>query len=174
MDFTQYDVAGIHWTLSELAQLFATRSSSVLASASFQKWRNAYNSHQNAHTFAVHYHKAQLQYKMLLNWRLQLRAKLRMVKQAKAAQKHLLLRRYLHVWKAKAAEKQRERKLTEFQRRTVAQYFRGKQSWHVGLSRNSRRSLEWLERTKHQRELRLAEQVIQQRAATVRSASIFS
>ncbi|KAI0664914.1 Sfi1 spindle body protein-domain-containing protein [Cubamyces menziesii] len=133
----------------ELAQLFATRSSSVLASASFQKWRNAYNSHQNAHTFAVHYHKAQLQYKMLLNWRLQLRAKLRMVKQAKAAQKHLLLRRYLHVWKVKAAEKQRERKLKEFQRRTVAQYFR-----------------EWLERTKHQRELRLAEQVIQQRAAT--------
>ncbi|KAI0646947.1 Sfi1 spindle body protein-domain-containing protein [Trametes meyenii] len=132
----------------ELAQLFELRSSSVLASASFKKWRNAYSSHQNAHTFAVHYHKAQLQYKMLLQWRLQLRAKLRLVKQAKVARKQLLLRRCLHAWKAKVITKQRERKLKEFQRRAVQQYF-----------------YEWLERTKRQREMKLAEQIVQQRVA---------
>ncbi|OSD01620.1 hypothetical protein PYCCODRAFT_1445611 [Trametes coccinea BRFM310] len=133
----------------ELAQLFATRSSSVLASMAFTKWRNAYSSHQNALTFAVHYHKAQLQYKTLLTWRLQLRAKLRMVKQAKAAQKQILLRRHLHIWRAKAAEMRRERKLKEFQRRVLQQYFH-----------------QWLESTKRQRELKLAEQFVQQRIAT--------
>ncbi|KAI0637076.1 hypothetical protein C8Q77DRAFT_1215897 [Trametes polyzona] len=132
----------------ELAQLFATRSASVLAASAFKKWRSAYGSHQNALTFAVHYHRAQLQYKMLLAWRLRLRAKLRMVKQAKVAQKQLLLRRYLHTWKAKVAERQRERKLKEFQTRVVKQYF-----------------YEWLERTKRQREMKLAEQIIQQRIA---------
>lgn len=60
---------------------------------------------------------------MLLIWRLRLRAKLRRAKQAKAAQKHLLLRRYLHIWTAKVAEKQRERKLEEFQRRVVKRSF---------------------------------------------------
>ncbi|KAI8998736.1 Sfi1 spindle body protein-domain-containing protein [Trametes punicea] len=132
----------------ELAQLFASRSSSVLVSVAFRKWQETYKSHQNALTFAMHYHKAQLQYKMLLTWRLQLRAKLRMVKQAKAAQKQLLLRRYFHVWQGRAAEKQRERKLKEFQRRLVKQYFH-----------------EWLESAKHQRELRIAEQVIRQQVA---------
>lgn len=62
---------------------------------------------------------------MLLIWRLRLRAKLRRAKQAKAAQKHLLLRRYLHIWTAKVAEKQRERKLEEFQRRVVKRSFYG-------------------------------------------------
>ncbi|KAI0361981.1 hypothetical protein OH77DRAFT_1388452 [Trametes cingulata] len=133
----------------ELAQLFATRSASVLTAAAFNKWRVAYNSHQNALTFAVHYHKAQLQYKMLLAWRLQLRAKLRLVKQAKVAQKRLLVRRCFHAWKVKLAEKQRERKLKEFERRVVKQYFH-----------------DWLERARHQREIKLAEQVIRQRIAT--------
>ncbi|KAI0374779.1 hypothetical protein BV20DRAFT_1010391 [Pilatotrama ljubarskyi] len=133
----------------ELAQLFETRSSSVLAASAFKKWRVAYSSHQNALTFAVHYHKAQLQYKMLLAWRLQLRAKLRMVKQAKVAQKRLLLRRYFHAWKAKLAEKQRERKLKEFERRVVKQYFH-----------------DWLEHARRQREMKLAEEIIRQRIAT--------
>ncbi|OJT15746.1 hypothetical protein TRAPUB_4382 [Trametes pubescens] len=132
----------------ELAQLFAARSASILGSAALKKWRAAYTSHQNALTFAVHYHRAQVQYKMLLIWRLRLRAKLRRAKQAKAAQKHLLLRRYLHMWTAKVAEKQRERKLQEFQRRIV------KRSFYA-----------WLERAKHQREVTLAEQIIRQRIA---------
>ncbi|KAI0670486.1 Sfi1 spindle body protein-domain-containing protein [Trametes maxima] len=132
----------------ELAQLFALRSSSVIVSASLKKWRNAHGSHQNAHTFAVHYHKAQLQYKMLLQWRLKLRARLRLVKQAKVARKQLLLRRCLHAWTAKVAEKRRERKLKEFQQRVVKQNF-----------------YEWMGRAKRQREMKLAEQIIQQRVA---------
>ncbi|KAI0831195.1 Sfi1 spindle body protein-domain-containing protein [Trametes gibbosa] len=133
----------------EFAQLFATRSASILSTSVFKKWQTAYGSHQNALSFAVHYHRAQVQYKMLLAWRLRLRAKLRMVKQAKVAQKQLLLRRSFHTWTAKVAEKQRERKLQGFQRRVVTQYFQ-----------------EWQEHAKRQREMKLAEEVVRRQLAT--------
>ncbi|RDX56891.1 hypothetical protein OH76DRAFT_1370055 [Lentinus brumalis] len=99
----------------ELAQLFRTHSSSVLTASALKKWRAVFQSHQNAQSFAVHYHRAQLQYKMLLAWRLQLRAKLRMVKQSKTARKYLLTRRCIHVWRAKLEEKRRLQKLKEFE-----------------------------------------------------------
>ncbi|KAI0781045.1 hypothetical protein BD413DRAFT_462348 [Trametes elegans] len=129
----------------ELAQLFATRSSTALAAAALQKWRGAYSSHQNAHAFAVHYHKAQLQSKVLHTWRVQLRAKLRMVKQAKVTQRQLLMRRHFLAWKDKLAERQRERKLKEFQRRIVQQYFQ-----------------DWQQRVKEQQRMKHAERTVQQ------------
>ncbi|KAI0748015.1 hypothetical protein C8Q80DRAFT_1104403 [Daedaleopsis nitida] len=107
----------------EMAQLFRTRSSSLLAASVLKRWREVYRSHQNAQTFAVQYHRAQLQYKMLFAWRLQLRAKLRMVKQAKVAQKYLLVRRCFKVWTAKVAEKKRLQKLQELELRVAKRYF---------------------------------------------------
>ena len=56
------------WQSVEMAQLFRMRSSSVLAESALKKWRAVFQSHQNAQAFAVHYHRAQLQYKMLLTW----------------------------------------------------------------------------------------------------------
>ncbi|KAI0721662.1 hypothetical protein C8T65DRAFT_800148 [Cerioporus squamosus] len=113
----------------ELAQLFRTRSSSLLAASALKKWRAVFQSHQNAQSFAVHYHKAQLQYKMLLAWRLQLRAKLRMVKQAKVARKHLLMRRCMRVWREKLEDKRRLQKLKEFELKVAKRHFEGKHQW---------------------------------------------
>ena len=110
-------------TSIEMAQLFRARSSSILATSVLKKWCGVRQSHQNARSFAVHYHRAQLQYKMLLAWRLQLRAKLRTVKQAKSAQKHLLLRRYFRTWAAKVEEQRRTRKLKAFELRSAKTYF---------------------------------------------------
>ena len=107
---------------AELAQLFYTRSSSILAATALKKWRAVHQSHQNAQSFAVHYRRAQLQYKMLLAWRLQLRAKLRMAKQAKTAQKHILLRRCFRTWAAKVEEHKRTRKLKDFELRATKKY----------------------------------------------------
>ena len=109
-----------------MAQLFRMRSTSVLAESALKKWRAVFQSHQNAQAFAVHYHRAQLQYKMLLTWRLELRAKLRMVKQAKAARKYLFMRRCIRVWAAKLEEKRRLQKLKEFDLKVVKRYFEGK------------------------------------------------
>lgn len=108
-----------------MAVLFLTRSSSVLASSSLQRWQQVYRSHQNAQTFAAQYHTAQLQYKMLLAWRLRLRDKLRMMKQAKVAQKQLAVKRYFHQWHKNVAEKQRDRKVKAFQLRVAKRYFDG-------------------------------------------------
>lgn len=69
---------------------------------------------------------------MLLTWRLELRAKLRMVKQAKTAQKHLLVRRYFRAWSTKLEERRRQQKLKQFQLRVVKTHFEGKHMPVIG------------------------------------------
>ncbi len=110
----------------ELAQLFRSRSSSLAAAFALARWRHVLQSHQNAQAYAVHYHSMHLQYKMLRVWRLQLRAKLHLVKQAKTARRQLLMRRFLRAWASKAEEKKRLRKLKQFELRTTKKYFEGK------------------------------------------------
>ena len=109
----------------ELAQLFRTRSASLQASSVLKKWRQVHQSHQNALSYAVHFDRMHLQYKMMLTWRLKLRAHLRMVKQAKVARKYLLLRRCLHLWTTKLQEKRRQNKLKEFEQRLTKKFFEG-------------------------------------------------
>ena len=120
-----HDTCPLTVCVVEMAQLFRSRSSSVLAASVLKRWREVLQSHQNAQAFAVHYHRAQLQYRMLLTWRLQLRAKLRLVKQAKAAQKYLVMRRCFRAWAAKVQEKKRLRKLKQFELRVAKRYFEG-------------------------------------------------
>ena len=60
---------------------------------------------------------------MLLIWRLRLRAKLRVAKQAKVAQRYLLLRRYFRAWEVKVGRRRREGKLKEFQLRATKKLF---------------------------------------------------
>ncbi|RPD79963.1 hypothetical protein L226DRAFT_550172 [Lentinus tigrinus ALCF2SS1-7] len=133
----------------EMAQLFRMQSSSVLASSALKKWRAVLQSHQNAQSFAVHYHRAHLQYKMLLTWRLQLRAKLRMVKQAKAARKHLLMRRCVRIWAAKLEEKRRLQKLKQFELKAIQRHF-----------------AEWRQRTSEQRAVKIIRQGVNTRIMT--------
>lgn len=117
--------------IPDTALAFSVRSSSALASSSVQKWRQVYHTHRNAQTFAVHYHSAHLSFKMLLLWRLQLRKKLKLAKQAKLAEKFFVMRGAWRTWLAKVAEKKRGRKVKDFERRVAKRYFEGTfQSFH--------------------------------------------
>ena len=110
----------------EMAVSFSFRASSSLASSVIQKWKQVRASHQNAQQFATHYHSTQLQFKMLLIWRLQLRAKLKTVKQAKLAAKYFAMRNAWRKWQEQVATKQRERKLRVFEARVLRSYLYGK------------------------------------------------
>ena len=109
----------------DLATAFYQRASSTVVSAALRHWRGAYGTHRNATTFAAHYHSAQLQYKALLAWRLQLRARLKMLKQARIAQKFFLQRRYFKLWLVRLKEERLEKKRREFEGRVVQRYFVG-------------------------------------------------
>ncbi|TCD64438.1 hypothetical protein EIP91_004083 [Steccherinum ochraceum] len=134
--------------LEDMALAFSMRSSSALASTSIQRWRQVHATHRNAQSFAEHYHSAQLSFKMLLIWRLQLRKKLKLAKQAKIAEKFFTMRGAWQRWLAKVAEKGREKKVKEFEGKMVKRYFA---DWKVLALR--------------QRELKLGEQAVQQTIA---------
>ncbi|OBZ75311.1 hypothetical protein A0H81_04427 [Grifola frondosa] len=133
----------------DLALAFSMRSSSALASASLQKWRQAFLTHRNAQTFAVHYHSAQVQYKTLLVWRLQLRVRLKMNRQAKVAHKFFLMRSCWHKLIIKVEERRRESKLKAFEVQITKRFFK-----------------EWLDGAQRQRERKLAEEIMKQRIST--------
>lgn len=109
----------------DLALAFSTRASSTVVSSSLHRWRQVYHTHQNAQSFAVHYHSAQLRFKMLLVWRIQLRARLRMVKEARLAQKYFLQRRFWKQWKTQFAQKKLDKKLVDFEARLARRHFLG-------------------------------------------------
>ncbi|GBE82341.1 hypothetical protein SCP_0407250 [Sparassis crispa] len=134
--------------LEDLAVAFSMRSSSTLAFSSLQKWRQVHTTHRNAHAFAVHYRSAQLQYKMLLVWRLELRTKLRMIKQAKLANKYFVLRTFYNKWAAKLVQRRLETKLKVFEGQIVKKFLE-----------------EWQKATQRQQQRKLAEMIIQQRIA---------
>ncbi|OCH95505.1 hypothetical protein OBBRIDRAFT_816423 [Obba rivulosa] len=140
----------IEWqkTLEVTALSFSMRPSSSLASDTLKRWHQVYTSHHNAQAFAIQYQSAQLQFKMLLAWRQQLRAKRRMLKQAKIAQKFFIMRNYWQKWALQLEERRRKKKLQEFERRVVKKYF-----------------AEWLETAQRQRHQKLAEQIISRRIA---------
>ncbi|KZT68998.1 hypothetical protein DAEQUDRAFT_765781 [Daedalea quercina L-15889] len=132
--------------LEDLAMAFYSRGSSTVVSAALRKWRGTYSTHQNAANFAVHYHSAQLQYKTLLGWRLQLRAKLKMIKQARIAHKFFLQRTYFKLWLTNVKQQRLQRKRKEFQIRVAQKYF-----------------IAWLVVAQKQRQRKIAEEIIRQR-----------
>lgn len=84
-----------------------------------------YTSHQNAQDFALHYRSIKLRFKMMLVWRTQLRAKLKLVRQAKLVEKYFIVRSAWEKWQVKLAERRREQKVKAFESRLVGSYFRG-------------------------------------------------
>jgi protein SFI1 len=114
---------------------FSLRSSSTLASGALQRWRQVYATHQNAQDFAVHYHSVQLQFKMVLIWRLQLRAKLKLIKQAKLVEKYFIVRNAWNKWHNHLADKRREMKLKIVEKRILRSCMRGKLSNVCAFSR---------------------------------------
>lgn len=111
---------------------------------------------------------------MLLLWRLRLRANLSMVKKAKTAQKHFLVKNFWKKWALKFADKQRQKKLQEFETRVVTQYFHGSSIWISPFFFSFPETIvdilvsEWKRRVQEQRQRKLAEETIKQRIALVR------
>jgi protein SFI1 len=74
----------------------------------------------------MHYHSAQLRFKILSIWRLQLRSKLKMAKQARIAEKFFIARRAWKTWTDKFEHIRRQKKLQVLERRKMRKYFIGK------------------------------------------------
>ncbi|TFY66150.1 hypothetical protein EVG20_g4945 [Dentipellis fragilis] len=138
-----------HEKMEEKALAFSTQGRSYLSSSMLKTWRRKYSNQQTALTFAVQYNHAQLQYRMMLTWRLHLRAKLKLVRQARLVEKYFLVRRAWMLWVQRSNEQKRERKLTEFK-----------------AAKAKKILISWLQQSKRRRHLRLAEQELQDRTDT--------
>lgn len=153
------------YSLSGKALAFSMRPSSSLASSTLRRWVQVFTTHRNAQTFAVHYHASHLRFNALMAWRIQLREKVRLIKQAKIAEKQVVWNK----WIAKLKQKGREKSLKQFEMRVLSRYLRGE---FLGYFSNTwiesdRGSSEWADRTRRQRELKLTESIVQQRIALV-------
>jgi len=117
----------------------------------------------------MHYHSAQLRFKILLIWRLQLRSKLKKAKQARIAEKFFIARRAWKIWTDKFDEIRRQKKLQILERHKLRKYFTGKlkyKAWII-ISLSLCFSTAWLQRALRDRRRKLAEQEIQHRVSEV-------
>jgi hypothetical protein len=101
------------------------RPKSSAALMALQAWRRVYATHRNAHSVAVQYHSAQLGYKILLAWRVQLRARYKMIKRARTAYKFFIARKAWMIWTDRFKELRREKKLKELESQKVKKAFDG-------------------------------------------------
>ncbi|KAG2157290.1 hypothetical protein DEU56DRAFT_763901 [Suillus clintonianus] len=105
--------------LEDYALAFSMRSDSYGVSSAMRTWHQVYTIYQNRRACAVQHHLARVQYDALLKWRIQLREKMKLLKQARFVEKFILQRRILKVWKAKFEERQRLKKLKELETRRL-------------------------------------------------------
>ena len=123
MVFTRVPI--LELSVVDFALAFSLRPSSSTLLTTFRAWHMAHTAHQNARVFAAEYHSTQLQYRMLLVWRVRLRASLKMVKQARMAHKFITARMAWTVWANKFQERRREKALKEFENRKLKKSFVG-------------------------------------------------
>ncbi|KAG2078128.1 hypothetical protein BDR04DRAFT_449557 [Suillus decipiens] len=97
--------------LEDYALAFSMRSDSYGVSSALRTWHQVYTIYQNRHAFAVQRNLARVQYDALLKWRIQLRAKMKLLRQARLVENFILQRRILRAWKVKFEERQRLKKL---------------------------------------------------------------
>ncbi|TFK54938.1 hypothetical protein OE88DRAFT_1653513 [Heliocybe sulcata] len=128
----------------DAAIAFSTRPYSSLAASALRTWYQVYRTHKNSQAFSVQYHSAQLSFKMLHIWRIQLRVRLKTIKQAKIAEKFFLMRRAWRHWHDKLEEQKREKKLKLLEQRMLLVHFD-----------------RWIQRTREQRHCKLAEGYVQ-------------
>ncbi|KAG2144777.1 hypothetical protein BD769DRAFT_1625348 [Suillus cothurnatus] len=108
-----------HKHLEDYALAFSMRSDSYGVSSALRTWHRVYTIYQNRRAFAVQRNLARVQYDALLKWRIQLRAKMTLLKQAR-------LRRILKAWKVKFEERQRLKKLKDLEIRRLRAFMTGK------------------------------------------------
>lgn len=102
------------------------RSDSYTVSSALRTWHQVYTIYQNRRAFAVQRNLARVQYDALLKWRIQLRAKMKLLKQARFVENFILQRRILKAWKVKFEERQRQKKLEHLEIRRLRTFMTGK------------------------------------------------
>ncbi|KAG2041676.1 hypothetical protein BDR03DRAFT_1072733 [Suillus americanus] len=113
---------GEHYALA-----FSMRSDSYGVSSALRTWHRIYTIYQNRHAFAVQRNLVRVQYDALLKWRIQLRAKMKLLKQARFVENFILQRRILKAWKVKFEERQRLKKLEDLEIRRLRAFMT---AWH--------------------------------------------
>ncbi|KAI0046680.1 hypothetical protein FA95DRAFT_1542135 [Auriscalpium vulgare] len=135
--------------LEAQAQNFYLRSGTHVVSSAVAAWRERRVHVEQATALAVEYSNLQLQYRMLRAWRLLLRAKIDMQRQAGKRAKVQTKKVWMRRWVAKLQERRREKMLQEMERRKLTQLF-----------------IAWKDKALRQRRLRLAEQEVEVRVVT--------
>ena len=118
----------------------------------------------------MQYANAQLQFRILFKWRVQLRAHLKHFRQAKYADKVFVMRRAFRMWVQRAEEHGREKRLKEWNAGRAGKIFAG-MSESMFLARfriEILSSVGWKEKALRERRHRLAEEQVQKSVNTVR------
>lgn len=102
------------------------RSDSYGVSSALRTWYQVYTIYQNRRAFAVQRDLARVQYDALLKWRIKLRAKMKLMKQARFVENFILQRKILKAWKVKFEERQRLKKLEDLEIRRIRAFMTGK------------------------------------------------
>jgi protein SFI1 len=110
---------------SAAAVAFAQRSQVHVSSSAIQVWQKRFATQQGAQAFAVQYANAQLQFRILFKWRVQLRAHLKHFRQAKYADKLFVMRRAFRMWVQRAEEHVREKRVKEWNKGRAGKVFAG-------------------------------------------------
>ena len=110
---------------SATALAFAQRSQVHVTSSALGVWQRRLATQQGAQAFAVQYANAQLQFRILFKWRVQLRAHLKHFRQAKYADKVFVMRRAFRMWVQRAEEHGREKRLKEWNKGRAGKIFVG-------------------------------------------------
>jgi protein SFI1 len=121
-----------HWLVAA-ALAFAQHSQIRVTSSALRVWHQRLAMQQGAHAFAVQYANVQLKFRLLYKWRVQLRAHLKLFREAKIANKFFVMRRAWRRWVDMAEARGRENRLREWNKRRAGKLFAGK----------SRLSAEW-------------------------------
>jgi hypothetical protein len=105
------------------ALAFSVRGNSSVVISAMQKWQRVLATHRNAGLFSVQYYSTQLRFKLLLQWRIVLRKKLKMVRKAREADKYLHTRRAWKLWVDKLADARRRKALQVWERQKAQAVF---------------------------------------------------
>jgi hypothetical protein len=112
---------------------FAQRCQIHVTSSALQVWHKRLATQQGANAFAVQYANAQLQFRILYRWRVQLRAHLKRFRQAKIADKFFVTRQAWKIWVDRAKVRGREKRSREWDKEKAKKLFAStSERWLIG------------------------------------------
>ena len=109
----------------DAALSFAQRCQNHVTSSALQVWQKRLATQQGATAFAVQYANAQLQFRILYRWRVQLRAHLKRFRQAKIADRFFVTRQAWKILLDRAKERGREKRSREWDKGRAKKVFAG-------------------------------------------------